>query len=273
MGILNPFYEAVAWVLTRLHGILAVPFGYNSGWSWALAIIILVVLMRLILVPLFVKQMHSQRKMAALAPQVAALRKKYKNDKQTMNQEVMKLSQENGANPLGGCLPLVVQLPVFFALFSVLRAVAEGQTKYGLTEREVYSAQHAHILWATIADRIVTSPVPPWHLAPGVPVSAMIEIGVVVLISATTTFLTVRQSVKRGIGQVGQDPNNPMANSQKYMMYIAPLFALSGLYWQFGLVMYWVTTNIWTLGQQYVLFRNFTPLTAKHPVTIFKRTK
>ena len=262
MGILNPFYDAVAWVLTRLHGILAVPFGYNSGWSWALAIIVLVVLMRLILVPLFVKQMHSQRKMAALAPQVAALRKKYKNDKQTMNQEVMKLYQENGANPLAGCLPLVVQLPVFFALFNVLRAVAEGQIKYGLTEREVYSAQHAHILWATIADRIVTSPVPPWHLAPGVPVSAMIEIGVVVLISATTTFLTVRQSVKRGIGQVGQDPNNPMANSQKYMMYIAPLFALSGLYWQFGLVMYWVTTNLWTLGQQYVLFRNFAPITA-----------
>jgi YidC/Oxa1 family membrane protein insertase len=262
VGILDPFYDAVAWVLMRLHAILAVPFGYNSGWSWALSIIVLVVLMRLILVPLFVKQMHSQRKMAALAPQVAALRKKYKNDKQTMNQEVMKLYQENGANPLAGCLPLVVQLPVFFALFSVLRAVAEGEIKYGLTRRVVYSARHAHILWATIADRIVTSPLPPWHRAPGVPVSAMIEIGVVVLISATTTFLTVRQSVKRGIGQVGQDPNNPMANSQKYMMYIAPLFALSGLYWQFGLVLYWVTTNVWTLGQQYILFRNFTPLTA-----------
>src|SRR6201996_7432386 len=246
----------------QLHAILAVPFGFNSGWSWALAIIVLVVLMRLILVPLFVKQMHAQRKMQALAPQVQALRKKYKNDKQTMNQEVMKLYQENGANPLAGCLPLVVQLPVFFALFNVLRAVAEGEIKYGLTKRVVYSAQHAHILWATIADRIVTSPLPPYHLAPGVPVSAMIEIGIVVLISATTTFMTVRQSVKRGIGQVGQDPNNPMANSQKYMMYIAPLFALSGLYWQFGLVMYWVTTNLWTLGQQYVLFRNFTPITA-----------
>jgi YidC/Oxa1 family membrane protein insertase len=261
VGILNPFYEAVAWVLVHLHAILAVPFGFNSGWSWALAIIVLVVLMRLILVPLFVKQMHSQRKMQALAPQVAALRKKYKNDKQTMNQEVMKLYQENGANPLAGCLPLVVQLPVFFALFNVLRAVAEGQIKYGLTTRVVHSARNAHILWATIADRIVTSPLPPYHLAPGVPVSAMIEIGVVVLISATTTFMTVRQSVKRGIGQPGQDPNNPMANSQKYMMYIAPLFALSGLYWQFGLVMYWVTTNLWTLGQQYVLFRNMAPIT------------
>src|SRR6201992_1374557 len=168
----------------QLHAILAVPFGYNSGWSWALAIIVLVVLMRLILVPLFVKQMHSQRKMAALAPQVAALRKKYKNDKQTMNQEVMKLYQENGANPLAGCLPLVVQLPVFFALFNVLRSIAEEDPQYGISPAVLKTAQHAHILWATIADRIVTSPLPPYHLAPG-PTSAKIEIGIVVLISAT----------------------------------------------------------------------------------------
>ena len=261
MGILNPFYEAVAWVLLRLHSLLSLALGASSGWSWALSIIVLVVLMRLILVPLFIKQMHAQRKMQALAPQVSALRKKYKNDKQTMNQEVMKLYQENGANPLAGCLPLVVQLPVFFALFNVLRSIAEDTPKYGISPAVLKTAQHAPVLWATIADRIVTSPLPPWHLAPG-PVSAKIEIGIVVLISATTTFMTVRQSVKRGIGQPGQDPNNPMANSQKYMMYIAPLFALSGLYWQFGLVMYWVTTNLWTLGQQYVLFRNFTPITA-----------
>ncbi|HYZ55179.1 MAG TPA: membrane protein insertase YidC [Streptosporangiaceae bacterium] len=261
MGLLNPFYEAVAWVLMRLHSLLSVPFGASSGWSWGLSIVLLVVLMRLILVPLFVKQMHAQRKMAALAPQVAALRKKYKNDKQTMNQEVMKLYQENGANPLAGCLPLVVQLPVFFALFNVLRTIAEDKTAYGLTPAIVASAQHAHIITATIADRIVTTPLPPYHLAPG-PVGAKIVIGITVLISATTTFLTMRQSVKRGIGvQPGQDPDNPMANSQKYMMYIAPLFALSGMYWQFGLVLYWVTTNVWTLGQQHILFKNFHPMT------------
>jgi YidC/Oxa1 family membrane protein insertase len=261
VGILNPFYDAVAWVLMRIHALLSVPFGPASGWAWGLSIVFLVMLMRLIMVPLFVKQMHSQRKMAALAPQVAALRKKYKDDKQTMNQEVMKLYQENGANPLAGCLPLVIQLPVFFALFNVLRAIAEDKPEFGLTPAVVFSAQHAHIFTATIADRIVTSPLPPYHLAPG-PVSAKIVIGIFVLISSTTTFLTVRQSVKRGIGQVGQDPNNPMANSQKYMMYIAPLFALSGLYWQFGLVLYWCTTNVWTLGQQYILFRNFAPVTA-----------
>src|SRR5579875_1475328 len=168
----------------------------------------------------------------------------------------MKLYQENGANPLAGCLPLVIQLPVFFALFNVLRAIAEDKLSYGLTPAVVASAQKAHIFTATIADRIVTTPLPPYHLAPG-PVSAKIIIGITVLISSTTTFMTVRQSTKRGIGQMGQDPNNPMANSQKYMMYVAPLFALSGLYWQYGLVLYWVTTNVWTLGQQHFLFRNF----------------
>jgi YidC/Oxa1 family membrane protein insertase len=259
VGLLNPFYDAVAWVLMRLHALLSIPFGASSGWSWGLSIVLLVVVMRLILLPLFIKQMHSQRKMAALAPQVAALRKKYKNDKQTMNQEVMKLYQANGANPLAGCLPLVVQLPVFFALFNVLRTIAEDKIAYGLTPAVVHSAQQAHIFAATIADRVVTTPLPPYHLAPG-PVSAKIVVGITVLISATTTFLTVRQSVKRGIGQVGQDPNNPMANSQKYMMYIAPLFALSGMYWQYGLVLYWVTTNVWTLGQQHILFKNFVPM-------------
>ena len=81
-----------------------------------------------------------------------------------------------------------------------------------------------------------------------------------VLVSATTTFLTVRQSTKRGMTPQ-MTPDNPMASSQKFMAYIVPIFALSGLYWQFGLVLYWVTTNVWTLGQQHVLFKRFPPLT------------
>ena len=78
------------------------------------------------------------------------------------------------------------------------------------------------------------------------------------MISATTTFMTVRQSAKRGLMQTNVDPDNPMAQSQKYMQYIVPFFSLTGLYWQYGLVLYWVTTNLWTLGQQYFMFRNWT---------------
>jgi hypothetical protein len=88
-------------------------------------------------------------------------------------------------------------------------------------------------------------------------VQQVIVIVITVVISATTTFMTVRQSAKRGLMQTNVDPTNPMAQSQKYMMYIVPFFSLTGLYWQFGLVLYWVTTNVWTLGQQYFMFRNW----------------
>jgi len=254
VGILNPIYEAVAWVLKQIYDFLSPIFGTTSGWTWALSIVILVVLMRLIMVPLFVKQMHTTRAMSALAPQMQALRKKYKNDKQTLQQETMKLYQQAGVNPLMGCLPVVLQLPMFFALYSVLKAIAEwkpGQpAKYGLTHQMVASAQHAKIVGATVADKFLFTG------TAHVPLHAKAVILVAVLISMTTTFLTVRQSMKRGM-MPAATPDNPMGQSQKYMMYIMPFFALSGLYWPFGLVLYWVTTNCWTLLQQWVLFRRF----------------
>ncbi len=257
--LLNPLYDAVAWVIMRLHAGLGAIFGPSSGWAWALTIVFLVVLMRLLLVPLFIKQMHATRKMTALAPQVAELKKKYKNDRQKLNEETMKLYKENGANPLAGCLPLVAQLPVFFALFAVLRAISLDEPKYGLTPAVVHSAQTAHIFGVTVADRFLSTLFPPTlYRHVGVGPAQWAVIFVFVLVSATTTFMTVRQSMKRGMTpQV--DPDNPMASSQKMMQYVVPVFALSGLYWQFGLVLYWVTTNLWTLGQQYVLFKRFPP--------------
>jgi len=252
---LNPLYEAVAWVMQQIHTGLSTFLSPVSGLAWVLTIVILVVLMRLILVPLFIKQMHATRKMTALAPQIQELRKKYKNDKQTLNQETMKLYRENGANPLAGCLPLLGQLPLFFALFSVLRAISDwkvGSGKpppYGLSQSFVLSAQHADIFGAHIPDKFLFP-------LPGQTLESRLVILFAVLISVTTTFMTVRQSTKRGMTPQ-MTPDNPMAASQKYMTYIVPLFALSGLYWAFGLVMYWVTTNIWTLGQQYVLFKRY----------------
>jgi YidC/Oxa1 family membrane protein insertase len=255
--LLNPLYDAVAWVIMQLHAGLGAIFGPSSGWAWALTIVFLVVIMRLLLLPLFIKQMHATRKMTALAPQVAELRKKYKNDRQKLNEETMKLYRENGANPLAGCLPVVAQLPVFFALFNVLRAISLDEPKYGLTPAVVHSAQHAHIFGVTVADRFLSTLFPP-TLYPLIGPSQRVVIILTVIVSAATTFLTVRQGMKRGMTpQV--DPNNPMASSQKIMQYIVPVFALSGLYWQYGLVLYWVMTNLWTLGQQHVLFKRFPP--------------
>jgi YidC/Oxa1 family membrane protein insertase len=258
LSFLNPLYAAVAWVMAQIHTGLSLFLPSTSGQAWFLTIVLLVVAMRLLLVPLFVKQMHAMRKMSALTPQLQELRKKYKGDKQTLNEETMRLYREAGVNPLGGCLPLLAQMPMFFALFNVLRGIADwkgGPTPYGLTESVVKSAQNANILGAHIADKVLFTGT--LH----VPLEAKIVILCAVAISVVTTFLTVRQSTKRGMTPQ-MTPDNPMAASQKYMAYIVPFFALSGLYWAFGLVLYWVTTNVWTLGQQYVLFKRYPPTTA-----------
>ncbi len=258
---LDYLYEAVGWVFTHIYDALKPAFGATSGWTWFFSIAILVILMRLLIVPLFIKQMHTTRAMSALQPQMAALRKKYKNDRQTLNQETMKLYQEAGVNPLMGCLPFVLQLPLFFGLFSVLRAIAEytgGTPKYGLPKAMVVAGTHAKILGASIADKVLFTG------TAHVPLHAKLVILLFVAISMATTFFTIRQSQKRGM-MPAATPDNPMAASQKYMTYIMPLFALTGLYWPFGLVLYWVTTNVWTMGQQYILGRRF-PYTPPAPV-------
>jgi YidC/Oxa1 family membrane protein insertase len=183
-----------------------------------------------------------------------ALRKRYKNDKQKLQEEMMKLYKEHGANPLSGCLPLVAQLPIWFALLNVLRAMSEDKALYGLTPLVVHQANSAKIFGATISSKFLFQ-----H--PATPGNVKVVIGITVVISAVTTFLSVRQSMKRGLMQnPAAAEDNPMAGAQKYMVYIAPLFALSGLYWQFGLVLYWMTSNIWQLGQQYFLFKKIPPL-------------
>jgi YidC/Oxa1 family membrane protein insertase len=254
VSALDPLNGVVAWVIMHLHTILGNLFGPNTGLAWGLSIVILVVLIRICLIPLFVKQVHAQRKMAQHAPHLQELKKKYKGDKQKLNEETMKFYKENGVNPLAGCLPMIPQMIVFYALFSVLRAIADWKTgtplKYGLTTAVVKSAQQATILGVHLGDSLLFS-----HKH--VPLHVGIVIFLTVAVSATTTFMTVRQSSKRGLMQTNVDPDNPMAQSQKYMMYIVPFFSLTGLYWQYGLVMYWVTTNVWTLGQQYFMFRNW----------------
>jgi YidC/Oxa1 family membrane protein insertase len=255
VSILNPLADLVAWAIMHIHTGLGALFGPNTGLAWGLSIAVLVIIIRLLLVPLFIKQVHAQRKMAQHAPHLAELRKKYKNDKQRLNEETMKFYKENGVNPLAGCLPMIPQMIVFFSLFYVLRAIADWKpgtaVKYGLTTKVMESAQQAKIFGVHLGDKLLFS-----HQA--VPLHVAIVIVLTVAVSATTTFMTVRQTSKRGLMQTNVDPDNPMAGMQKYMMYIVPFFSLTGLYWQYGLVLYWVTTNLWTLGQQFFMFRNWT---------------
>ncbi len=255
MSILNPLTDLVAWAIMHIHAWMGALFGPATGAAWGLSIVILVVVIRICLIPLFVKQVHAQRKMAKHAPQLQELRKKYKGDKQRLNEETMKFYKENGVNPLAGCLPMIPQMIIFFSLFYVLRAIADWKPgvapKYGLTVPVLVSAQKATIFGVHLYDKLLFS-----HQSVSLHVAIVIVLTVIV--SASTTFMTVRQSAKRGLMQTNVDPDNPMAGMQKYMMYIVPFFSLTGLYWQYGLVLYWVTTNLWTLGQQFFMFRNWT---------------
>lgn len=249
LSFLNWLYTAVTWAITRIHEAYAT-IGINpaSGLNWALTIITLTVLMRILIFPLFLKQMRSSKKMQELAPKVQEIRKRYKDDKQRMNQEVMALYQGAGANPLGGCLPVLAQFPIFISMFAVLNRIGNGQAnpEWGLTPELVATAQQAHIFGAPVSATFFNAP----------DAMSKVVIGCFVAVSSLTTFLTVRQSVTRSIQQM---PDNPMASQQKILMYISPLFAFFSLNFPLGLILYWVTTNVWTLGQQHWFY-------SRHPM-------
>jgi YidC/Oxa1 family membrane protein insertase len=252
---LDPLYRAVAWVIVQIHHGLSYIFPADSGAAWAGSIILLTVLMRILIFPLFVKQINASRKMQELNPQVQALRKKYKNDKQRMNQEVMKLYQEAGANPLSGCLPLLVQFPVFISLFNVLNKMAnakDGNGSHGISPQLVESAQNASIFGASISDRFLDA----WGAVPK-DLSGLVVTGIAVIISSVTTYFSVKASMAR---QPAMEAGNPMATAQKMMVYLAPIFAIFGLGFPLGVLLYWMTSNTWTLAQTHYIHKRY-PIT------------
>ncbi|NBE93135.1 membrane protein insertase YidC [Nonomuraea sp. KC401] len=250
---LSWLYQAVAQVIIWIHTAYSTVLNPDSGLTWALTIITLTAFMRILIFPLFLKQMRSSRKMQELAPKVQELRKRYKNDKQRMNQEVMALYQGAGANPLGGCLPVLAQFPIFISMFTVLQKMANGEPSYGMTQDLVDSARSAHIFGAPLPAHFWMSAEQLTTFQAGA-VQTKIVLGIFVAISSLTTFLTVRQSVTRSMAQM---PDNPMAQQQKILMYISPLFAIFSLNFPLGLILYWVTTNVWTLGQQHWFYSRY----------------
>lgn len=253
---LDWLYRPVAWMIIQIHAGVSYVFDPNSGAAWGVSIILLTVVVRIVIFPLFVKQLKSSKKMQELSPKMQEIRSKYKNDKQRQQQELQKLMQESGANPLGGCLPLVVQLPIFYALFTVLRTIAEDRPRWGFTQELVESASHATIFGAPIAARFLSSEQELTNLGASIGAVRAVTL-VAVLVSATTTFLTVRQSMGRTLKAM---PDSPMAQQQKIFIYLAPAFALFGLGFPLGVLLYWATSNTWTLIQQHLVYRRMPAL-------------
>ena len=260
---LDWIYSAISWILLRWHALwnaIGIPDGrfLGTNWTWVLAIVFLVVTVRVILFPIFVKQIKSQRAMQALQPKVKELQEKHKGDRETLQKEMMELYRTVKANPLMGCLPMVLQIPVFLGLFHTLRRLSpenHGVTRYGWTADQFKDATHAALF---------TAPLPAKFGSTAQELAALganghtvkIIAGVLVLIMMTTTYLTSRQMIlKTGWAE---DPQQKMI--QRLMLYGIPLSLLvSGSLFPIGVVIYWVTNNLFTLGQQQWVLRKFPP--------------
>jgi len=258
VGILDPFYNAVAWLIVHIHSGMAPIFGARSGAAWALSIVLLTVAMRILLFPLFVKQIKSQRAMSALAPQMKELQAKYKNDKERLNQEMMALWRAHGANPFGGCLPVLVQIPVFFALFRVLNSLhpnkaGEYTSHFAgiLTKHLTEQASLAKVFGVPIGASFSSS-THTLKLLHASATSVKLLSAILIVVMAASTFITQRQLMARTAATGGAQ----MPQQQKTLMYILPLvFALFGFKFPLGVLLYWLTTNFWSMGQQAIVIR------------------
>jgi YidC/Oxa1 family membrane protein insertase len=262
VSFLNPLYEAVAWLLVHIHdGIRHVIT--NNGWSWAVSIILLTMAMRLVLFPIFVKQIKNQRAMQAVQPKMKELQAKYKHDKEKLNQEMMALWKEAGANPLSGCLPLLLQIPIFVSLFHTLREIkptchtVAGQAHClykgvpGFSSANIASAAHAKIFGVPIPASFSTSSTT-LHLlgADGAHTSTRVLAILLTVIMGATTFITQRQLMARN----GPAADSQMAQQQKILLYVFPLvFLIYGFKFPIGVLLYWLTTNLWSMVQQRVI--------------------
>jgi YidC/Oxa1 family membrane protein insertase len=255
--ILSPLYTVVSWIIVQFHSLYSLIFAADSGLAWGLSIVSLVVLIRICLIPLFVKQIHATRNMQVLQPKMKAIQERYKSDKQRQSEEMMKLYKESGTNPLSSCLPIIAQSPFFMSLYGVLSNIAKGQPVGVVKGALLSSAQHAHIFGAPLAVKFTDGAAKVTSLGASVTNVRVVTVIMILLMSASQ-FYTQRQLMTKN---VDMSVKTPFMQQQKMLMYVFPvMFAVFGINFPVGVLVYWLTTNVWTMGQQmYVIRRNPTP--------------
>ena len=221
-GILSPIENALAWLLEHLHN--------SVGLSWGWSIVALTIIVRVALVPIMVKQIHSMQRMQAHLPEMKEIQQKYKGDRQRLNEELMKFYKENEINPAASCLPMLVQIPVFFALYFVLRNFSNHVT-----------APASELGWLIVPNitEKVTAHWSGWVL------------------------LVLYLGSQVGYAYFGTPPNIP--RSQRILFMVVPFFILPFVSrFPVGLLIYWMTTNLWTVGQG-IITRRMVPKPAPPP--------
>ncbi len=248
--IMDPLYFVTSFIMTTFHELFTGLFGQGpagQGWAWALSIVCLTIVIRILLIPLFVKQIKSSRNMQLLQPKVKELQKKYGHDRERLAQETMALYRETGTNPFASCLPLILQMPIFLALFRLIdRAANEGfGGEHFLTKTDGTSLQTATIFGARVSDQF-------WGASD---VNTQVLAAVLVLVMTATTFLTQRQLMSKNMPADAM--SGPYAQQQKMLLYVLPLaFGVGGVAFPIGVLLYWTTSNAWTMGQQFYVIHN-----------------
>lgn len=253
--LLFPLEWFVAVVMVGFQkGLSAIGMSPDSGWTWALAIAGLVVVLRIVLVPLFVKQIKSSRRMQLIQPELQKIQKKYKGKKDAesrrrASEEQMELYKRTGTNPFGSCMPIIIQAPFFYALFRVLEHLTDFATGKRapigpLTQHVAQLADHSTLFGARLSSVFLHTN--------GAP--AKILAIVLICIMAFTVFINQHQLMRKNMPESALD--NPFAKQQKWIMYAMPLFFfVSGVNFPIGVLIYWVVTNVWSFGQQYYVIK------------------
>lgn len=254
-SLIEPIEWLVAWIMYGFHSLLTnLGMPSASGWTWTLSIVGLVVVMRAAMIPLFVKQIHASRKMQLIQPELQKIQKKYKGksdpeSRQAMTQETMELYKRTGTNPFSSCLPILLQSPFFFGLFRVLYGVsgiAAGTSEPigPITQDVAIEFDQATIFGAQLSDTFMTAD--SWN-------TRVVTVVLIILMSATT-FMTQYQLMRKNMPASALD--NPFAKQQKLLLYILPIvFAVTGVNFPIGVLIYWFTTNLWSMVQQFYVIR------------------
>ncbi|GAA1881675.1 hypothetical protein GCM10009715_30150 [Paeniglutamicibacter psychrophenolicus] len=259
--ILTPFRYVVSWILWAFHELFTfIGMDPSSGWTWTLSIIFLVLLIRTALIPVFVKQIKAQRAMQALQPDLRKLQAKYKGKKDQLSQQAMiaeqrALFKKHKTNPLSSCLPMLVQMPFFFALFRVLnsasQASAAGESVGKLSAADIHSFDNSSIFGARLSETFLGT------INSDGPINGAVIVVAIVMILAMTAsqFITQKQIMSKNMTKEALE--GPFMQQQKIMLYILPLvFGIGGINFPIGVLIYWTATNVWTLAQQYYVIRN-----------------
>lgn len=257
--ILWPFKMAVSWVLGAFHMLLDwIGMPPESGWTWTLAIILLVVLIRTLLIPVFVKQIKAQRAMQALQPEIQKLQAKYKGKKDQLSRQAMAMEQQalfkqHGTSPFSACLPMLVQMPFFFALYQVLigakGAAERNEGISALSADQVRSFENSELFGAKMSDTFLGS------TGDNLNGNVLIVSVVMILLMTASMFYMQKMLMSKNMSEAAM--TGPFAQSQKMMLYVLPLvFGIGGINFPIGVLVYWTATNFWAVGQQTWIIRN-----------------